>query len=389
MKFRENISKFIIKNRAVLITLLIIAVSFAGVYGILHSRGYAEEKNPNETFNEERSLVYVTGDPYSLSEEREEEFIEREQELESEPPEKSEFDEILDQVETENNDGSIDSGSGSGNGGSGTGTGNTGEKTKAPKITCSLSEQSSFNGQSVYFDVKAVDYRGNVLSSFNIETMLNGHKLYGSADSTNTYTTYRNSKYVNDGVNEVVITVSDSEGNTATKKYAVNVNTAGEREEDGVLSIRIEAKSIGKGVLAKDSAMKIYKDESVAEVAKRFFEQNGFTIGGDADFEDGGYFMDALQKPGISAGWSIPQGLVDMCDTPVTEGGWWLALGDCSSPDSLGSKDFTDNSGWMYMLDGVTPGKGMSGMKAEDGMSIVIFFTLNFGNEYSGENFLY
>ena len=440
-----RVKQFIVKNRAVLVTLGIILIGLLAAFGILQMKGEAEAENPGNTLNEDRSVVYVTGKNYSLNKDQEQEFLEHEKQREERIKEKPEEESIIEHLmqntetsepdenlktetseheenvgkspdgETESEESSPVPGEGTGgeNPGStesqsqgesgqepgitdepGTGGGqqgqdNTGdnaggeeEETRVPLIETTLVNNADVSGLIFSFEVWATDYKGNAMSADLLNISLNGEHIYSSGSNNHKNhikVSYTNLE-LNDGPNEVLIRAVDKEGNSAEKKFTVNADASGPREEDGSVNITLELETLGLGTLVSDSNFKIYKGENVAFVVDRFLKENGIEYKSTGTLRTA-FFLERIYYPNITAGYKIPDKLKEKLDEEnVTVEPYEL--------NSLGVKDFYDGSGMIYLLNGLV-GDGMSTQTVHDGDDIHIGFTLNLIKEYNGEWFHY
>lgn len=383
MKFIQ----FLKSNKAIAVAVAIILIGLILSAGILASRGYAEEKNPPESINDERSLVYVTGEKYSLDEQQEQEYLEkekqREEKIQEKPEETSIYEHLFANTQSHDKNTSSNNKPGGKPGGNGDNkgehAGGNGEKTKEPVIICSLTNNEQVSGEYITFTVEARDYKNNPLNSFYLNVTLNGKKLYSSGTNNNVVT-YRNSDPLNDGVNEVTVKAVDEEGNTAIKTYILNANTEGDRKEGGTVSIRMEAETLGLGTIAVNNAMPFYEGESVAFVVDRFLKENGIQYDHTGSLTSA-FYLSRIYGQGITNGYNIPPKLKQKLEEENVSDSNYKA-------DSLGEKDFYAGAGWMYMLNGYVT-DGLSTQTVYDGDEIHLGFTLNLIKEYNGEWFYY
>lgn len=416
------------RSRALFSTLLVAALFFAAAAGILAAKGRVKAEEPFGRINENRSAVYLTGKNYYLDSEQEEAHLEEAQKAENRIEERTVAERLMEN--TENRDAGMDepnppesgeasgagpaaehSGGGApehgegadkpgttgnkgdaqGEGQGGAGAGGSGEETKAPLIICSLSDGQKVSGGYISFTVQAKDYKGNYINAFYITVLLNGEKLYSSG-TTNNVVTYRNPDSLNDGINEISVSAVDREGHAASKRYILNADTEGERPKGGTVSVFIEAKTIGKGVIASRQ-IPFYEGENAAMVADRFLRDCGFAYESTGTFAYG-FYLARVYIPGIAKDYKIPEKLKDMLDSEnisETNAGFYNPASPYFHPDnlnSLGEKDFYIGSGWIYMLNGEIL-SGMAGTPVSDGDELHLGFTLYNLCEYNGIWFVY
>lgn len=366
-------------------------------------------KNPLETENKESSRIAVTGKNYTLNYKQEEEYkreqAKREEKIKQQPAEPIE--EIKSETEsgkkktssilsenssqaqtgdknsvgngdkTEEGQGKPETGGGNeegnGEGESGENTGGDEEVSKLPEIICSLTEGQVVSGGFLGFTVQATTYKKEPLSSFYVTVKVNGRKLYSSGTQHNVIS-YRTSQELQDGNNEISVTATDKEGNTATKNYHVTVKKEDAQIEGGTMRVKLQADILGLGTIF-DETVVFYEGENLPYVVDRAFKKAGIKYKYTGTF-DYGFYLQRIYKPGITNGYKIPAPILQKLEE---ENCSWVGY----ETDSLGEKDFYYWSGWLYRLDGYFP-DGLSTIPAEDGSEVELLFTLNNGAEYNG-----
>lgn len=431
-----KLKKFMQKNRLWLFPALGVLLTGILCMAWISTRDPLVEGNPVRGVNPARSQIYVTGEQYSLNYEQEQEYQQEkeEKEVQIREEEKTEIQNEIEsvpseaeeqkapaQTETDSSGAQTDTGSGQGSGanaetGTDTGIGkndgsetvpDTSEETvpdeelpggsdgelegedgtggnvggdeaesKKPLIECSLQNGQEISGSFFEFTVKATDYKKNVLSAFYIHVYLNGNVLTSSGTSNG------NVSYIvdeenppSDGGNEILVTVTDQEGNTASKTYTVMVNTQGEQKVGGELTITVEARTLGLGTFIHKT-VEFYEGETIPYVLDRVILDSGYQYERDKSLRQG-FYLKSINKPGITDGWAIPAPILEKLEEENAS-----TMGYDSG--RLAEKHFYENSGWMYMWNGEILESGMSAVRVEDGDEIVIFFTLDFGKEYNG-----
>lgn len=415
MNFRAFIRRH--KLHVILVAIVIIFVA-AALY--LIAQDVYHGRDPIDGINEERSYIPVTGQDYSLNYEQENAYLEEEQQRAEVIEEKIRQQAARDAVEesreaqyetvpaTDRDENESDSqgnensnrddenqdnesgnqgseptdeeesngtggGSGAGEGEGGENTGGDQDISKLPVIICSLADDQTVDGTFLSFTVRATSYKNVQLGAFDISVTVNGSKIYSSGNQNGTVS-YRTSQSLRDGQNEVVIQATDDEGNTATKRYTVVVNSDQQQKEGGIIRVTLRADVLGLGVIF-DEKVVFYEGENLPYVVDRAFKQAGITYSYTGSF-DYGFYLQRIYKTSITDGYVIPGPILDKLED---ENASWVGY----EKDSLGEKDFYYWSGWIYRLDGYFP-DGFSAMPAEDGSEIEILFTLNNGNEYDG-----
>lgn len=407
--------QFFKKNHMWLLAVVLFLSVTAATFGFLYSRGQFSGENPINGLNEARSHLPVVGRNYTLNYEQEEQYLREEenrkvrtppsaQDIAPEAEQKktqpivaadaavesksSELDSqsehsVIDQEppsddHTEHETGSGAEGEGNGgnhvdnNGGNVSEDGGDGT-SKLPVITCSLTEGQVVSGAFLSFTVEAVSYQKEHLDAFDVKVTVNGNKLYSSGNQ-NGVISYRTSQELQNGSNEVAITATDTEGNTATKVYHIIVNPDGERPKGGTMRVTLRADSLGLGVVF-DQQVTFYEGENLPYVIDRAFQQAGTTYSYTGSF-DYGFYLQRVSQIGITDGFQIPDVIQKKLDE---ENCSWVGYEE----DSIGEKDFYYWSGWIYRMDGYMPG-GLSSVPAEDGSEVEILFTVHNGAEYDG-----
>lgn len=392
------------QNKLLFLTLAALAAVLLSAAAYLSTRDYSYGDNPIRGLNENRSQILVTGENYSLNHEQEEKFLEEEKKREErieeeqkrEKEERNEDDRgaAEEKPGEENKEtGSIITGNGPGSAGgeNGNGDGNgtgqipapdpggdddeTVDPAKQPIIECSLYDGQTFEGARIHFTVSARDYRNTWLNSSHYNVTINGNKIYSSGTEGGV-TSYKNEDYVVNGPNDVVVSVSDDLGNTAVKTYSVIVNTEGEMEKAGDIYLTVEARTVGLGTLVS-GWVPIYEGDNMAAVVDRALKEEGFTPHTSDGGIWSGYYLEALERPGLTAGWSIPDPILQKLEEvgatvqpPPTE-------------SVLSAQDIYRTSGWMYWVNGYRQ-DGFSAVTPYDGDEVKIFFSLYSGAEYDG-----
>ena len=431
-----KVKNFIRKNRLWLFPAAGIFLAVVLCMAYLSAQEPEIGADPVRNLNTNRSQIYVTGENYSLNYEQEQEYQKETQEKEIQIKQEKKT-EIQDEIEAvpaeegkdavlvgtdENADrsaaeaeagggleGQSDTGTDSGLGGSGEkdnsvdtsdktepddelpgggdgeqegedgpggSVGGEEDESKKPLIECSLQNGQEISGSFFEFTVKATDYKKNVLSAFYIHVYLNGNVLTSSGTSNG------NVSYIvdeenppSDGGNEILVTVTDQEGNTASKTYTVMVNTQGEQKVGGEMTITVEARTLGLGTFIHKT-VEFYEGETIPYVLDRVILDSGYQYERDKSLRQG-FYLKSINKPGITDGWAIPAPILEKLEEENAS-----TMGYDSG--RLAEKHFYENSGWMYMWNGEILESGMSAVRVEDGDEIVIFFTLDFGKEYNG-----
>lgn len=400
------------KKWTIAIVVLMFVLFLAGASAV-HNMDEKVGNNPIETINEDRSQELVTGENYALSQEQEEEYKQNQQEQEErieqqeqEEPEDVEFqpeieeeesqqpeDEPQESTEPEDSDDIPDPGeSGSGESESeespsppnseegglvpGEGEAGPGDEDegidKSPSISVKgLEDQMGVEGTYFEFELSAANYKGEKLTDYSkifiyLNDISDATRVSGR-DETAFGRNYRVDNLL-EGNNTIYIVVEDKEGNRASRQYTVVANTSGEVKVIGQMHIVINASDIGLGNLM-DASEDIYKGDGVAHVVQRALTNNGFTYRHTGNASNT-WYLAKIMRPGITNGFRIPDEIQAELDASGASTTGYDA-------DSLGEKDFYEDSGWIYILNGQSPSTGMGTKLAEDGDEVIIRFILD------------
>lgn len=249
------------------------------------------------------------------------------------------------------------------------------ERKVLPTIKTSLRDGVKTKGETISFWVTATDYKkqnipvfSNGDGSFNV--LLNGTKLTSTGTSGNK-TNFRPA--VRDGKNIVKITAVDRRGYKRTITRRVIADTKQEAKPIGTVYVSISAPSLGIGTIASGIAVKITEQEPLHDVLRDAFKARGFSASMSSSYLKG------ISKSGIAKDAEITDEIRDKClDMGITvkerekwPDGW---------KNRLYEKDFTSASGWIYRVNGSTPGVGINAYIPDDGDEIELLFSLYDGD---------
>ena len=248
-----------------------------------------------------------------------------------------------------------------------------------PVITTDLTNGQTVNGEELNFYVKAKNYKGKNISQGNFTVTVNDTEIYASGS---TYKALYSCKITDDsssplknGKNVIKITVKDTDGNKTTATLRVTMDAEEEAEPEGMATLTITADSVGLGTIYASGDVEIYKDEKIAHFFSRVMEDAGLSYSSSGS-EDNNFYLARINKEGILEGWTITDEQIDAIGKTMSEP---------EDMDSLGEKDFFPQSGWMFSVNGTTPDSGMASGTIQDGDEIVIWFTLDGGNDSDEE----
>ena len=222
------------------------------------------------------------------------------------------------------------------------------------------------------FVVTARTGDGNVIYSDHIEVTLDGVTVTNPTGSTSF-------EYVlNFGPeNEHVVTVLawDDDGNSTYKDYTVNFRSVADGESIGTATIVVDATTAGYGIIGSTEC-EILQGETAAETLVKALAEMGLSVSYSGT-EKIGFYVRAIG--GINSVGEVPPELWEL----VLRDG--ITVTSPSNGDSLGERDYTAGSGWMYSINGALyPGKGMSEYNLSDGDVLYLRFTIAYGKDIGG-----
>lgn len=249
-----------------------------------------------------------------------------------------------------------------------------------PSIWTSLDGFSGVLKNRYYtFNVTAQTGDGKPIYSNHIEVTLNGSTVSMPTGGNGTYHYELYFPKTDNEYDEHIVTVLawDDEGNSVYVEYTVKFQGVKDGESIGSATIIIDATTIGLGVL-ENYECQIVSGETAAASLLKMFSAKGYTASYDGN-EKVGFYVRAINKPGIASGASVPSELWDR----ITADG--ITTSVPSTANSIGEFDFTMGSGWMYSINGTLyPGKGLSEYKLSDGDVLCLRFTIAYGKDIGG-----
>lgn len=132
------------------------------------------------------------------------------------------------------------------------------------------------------------------------------------------------------------------------------------------ITVAIERFTIGQGFYIKPQTLTIKQGDTVWDAVEKLLGAENMVVGNDT-----GYL--AAIKGADSGAVSIPKYIIDELnagDTNVAK-----SHGKTQSGNTLGEKDYSDYSGWMYFVNNNAPGVGMKGSTLKNGDVLRLAFT--------------
>ncbi|MBR2547283.1 MAG: DUF4430 domain-containing protein [Eubacterium sp.] len=233
------------------------------------------------------------------------------------------------------------------------------EASEDPVIKISgIKNNATVKGTEKKFTVKATSYDGDEITGSKLTVKMNGVKLTPNDDN----------KYVGeviDGSNKIEVKAVDESGNSAKKTVKFKGVTDAEPEEIGELDVVVTADALGLDTVVEEKSVKIYDNEQLSDVVKRYFDS--FSDVKAEDIGSGYYEIGRIKKDGILD--DIPDNVIEDLEE--------MGITPPDNKNSLGLNDFGPGSGWMYSVDGNSPSKYMSSMDPKDGSLVEIYYTVS------------
>ena len=241
---------------------------------------------------------------------------------------------------------------------------------KMPKIETNLKNGGTYNQQELNFDVWLTDYRGRRLSYSNMEVSANGE----AADYIGEMDRQTYSVKLKEGANEIRVLAKDVYQYAIVKTWTVYYKAG-----KGEITISLEGGTVGIPYLIRPQKMEVSDGENLAQVVERFLTQNSYSYRHAGTIKEG-FYLSAVKKKGMLAGFSIPKDLIQK----IEEDNFIFDIEGYAGEDELGEFDFSQGSGWMYSINGIYSSYGLSKAHAQDGDIVRIRFTLAYGKDIGG-----
>lgn len=242
--------------------------------------------------------------------------------------------------------------------------------------------------QEVSFTVSATDYKRKAIPYASNQVIVSVNQDDVEPDWSDD-TTAHFKLSLEEGDNDIEVSVSD--GKDQTNEQLV-VRT---KEKDlGTAVFSVEAGTVGMGTVIPPTEMVVKKNNSASQYVMTLLKENGYSVTAtgnvDSNFylsyihADNGDFWNGGQ-PHIPT--SLKRILMDRNLLPDTEE---IRQDDYeevyaeANYDSIGEKDFTSQSGWMFSVNGQYLGVGMSDYEVKPGDTIRVRYTLMLGADING-----
>ena len=170
----------------------------------------------------------------------------------------------------------------------------------------------------------------------------------------------------------------DDAGNSAMRTVKIVYQTVSEGDDIGEATIRIDATTVGLGIVDEET-VRIKQGDTAAQTVLQMLEDCGYEAGYDGLAEkNGGFYLMRLTRGDLLYRAQVPERLW----TLIQRDG--ISLTGAPGRDSLGQHDYTWGAGWMYDVNGYYPGKGLSEWMLGDGDVLTLRFTLAWGKDIDG-----
>lgn len=230
------------------------------------------------------------------------------------------------------------------------------EVSEDPVIRISLKEGETITGTIKKFTVKAVSYDGDDIPAGKITVKMNGTRLLENGANTYIGT-------VVDGKNTITVKATDNEGRSSEITRTVKGNTTAPPKVIGSLKVIVTAKELGISVVVPRKSVKIYENEQLSDVVKRYFEESSNVSA--VDIGTGYFELGHIKKKGIID--EIPEKIIQEFEEK--------GIDIPSDKDSLGLNDFGPGSGWVFTVNGKWSDEYMSSVDPKNGMNIEISYS--------------
>lgn len=244
-----------------------------------------------------------------------------------------------------------------------------------PTIETSLKQKEEVAIGYKGFWVRAVDHKDRVIDSSGLQVTVNGQKIYRSGENGSKV---NYGAEMSEGENSIRITATDSYGKTKTVLYVIYGRRDAQEEQEGTITLTIEAGTIGKGILLGPCTAEVAAGKPFPYTLEKLLKEKGIPFDSSGSFNTG-FYLKRVYKTGITSGYKIPSALEQILEEDI---GYTKTNIEANS---LGEKDFTTESGWLCQVNGESLTHGMSGYIPRDGDTVRVRFTLWQGKDLNGE----
>jgi len=245
---------------------------------------------------------------------------------------------------------------------------------RAPTIEVfDIKDGETINNSIRTFHVKAKNYKGESITQTGEVTASNNGESVAVNWEDEEQISF--TLHIHNGENAIEITAEDEEGNTATKQLTIYGEVGEDGEPIGTATISVEATTVGLGYLIPPQEVELYQGERASYVVERLLKEHGYDFHHTGS-SDSRFYLAWIEKEGLTEGFDIPEDLLDTLEENN------IAVDfDNYQPDILGELDFTEQSGWMYSVNGIYVNVGFADYYLTAGDEVRIRYTLAYGND--------
>lgn len=260
------------------------------------------------------------------------------------------------------------------------------EKGSAPPtIRTNLSDDTiETTNRNMTLTVWAADGEGNAIHQNHIRVELDGREITqytGSGANGLEYALSLTAGNIGSRTEHTVkILAWDDKGNSTLKTYKIIYKTRDSGEKIGTATVRVDLSVLGMGLVDIPVDCDVLQDVPASYAVKEALESLGYTISYDGSL-DNGFYLTRIRRSMSFKYAEIPEELRTLLELDG------LSVSRPSGyKNSVGEFDYTMGSGWMYSINGVYPGKGLSEYYLSDGDTLTIRFTLAYGKDIGGSS---
>lgn len=251
-----------------------------------------------------------------------------------------------------------------------------------PTIRTNLSgDVIEMTNRNLTFTVWATDGENNPIHQNNITVKLDGKEVKystGSGAGGLEYNLFLEAGSIGSSTRHTVtIQAWDDKGNSAFKSYIIDYQTTDKGEKIGTATIRLDLSVLGLGIIEAPVTCDIFQDVPASYAIKEVLENLGYNVSFSGTL-DNGFYLSRISRDMYFESAEIPAELKKLLEKDglsVTPPKRQVRY------NSVGEFDYTAGSGWMYAVNGVYPGRGMSEYFLSDGDTLTLRFTLARGKD--------
>lgn len=224
--------------------------------------------------------------------------------------------------------------------------------------------------------VTATDYQGKPIVSNHLIVTLDGKQITNyTGNTTMEYQLYLQAGAEGDVEHHIVTVLAwDDNGNSTYREYDLVYRFVDTGDVIGTATVRLDATVLGLGVFEESFSYEIKQDEPASYAVAAYLEAMGYEMTNKGTL-DSGFYLSRIGRARAFRGTSIDEHLMRCLEADG------LGFSGDGDRNSLGEFDYTSGSGWMYFVNGVCMGYGLSNCFLEDGDVLTLRFTLAYGKD--------